>query len=113
MKDALDIDGIYGAIRNAGLKLPERPCAEDLGDALVNVLIKCETDPTGRLRGRRLVSLNDSDIHHTHHTKATVGAVAALATGDPCVFVSVAALQQGPAGGGLAAAIIDTSKLPR
>jgi hypothetical protein len=30
-----------------------------------------------------LVSLNDSDIDHTHHTKAAVGALAALATGDP------------------------------
>ena len=30
MKDALDIDGIYAAIRNAGLDLPERPRAEDL-----------------------------------------------------------------------------------
>ena len=28
MKDALDIDGIYDAIRNAGLDLPERPRAE-------------------------------------------------------------------------------------
>ena len=30
MKDALDIDGIYESIRNAGLDLPERPRAEDL-----------------------------------------------------------------------------------
>ena len=30
MKDALDIDGIYDAIRNAGLELPARPRAEDL-----------------------------------------------------------------------------------
>jgi len=30
MKDALDIDGIYAAIRNAGLELPDRPRAEDL-----------------------------------------------------------------------------------
>src|SRR6202030_292722 len=31
MKDALDIHGIYAAIRNAGLDLPERARAEDLG----------------------------------------------------------------------------------
>ena len=30
MKDALDIDGIYESIRNAGLDLPARPRAEDL-----------------------------------------------------------------------------------
>src|SRR5882724_5692785 len=31
MKDALDMDGIYAAIRDAGLELPARPRAEDLG----------------------------------------------------------------------------------
>ncbi len=112
MRDMLDIDGIYRAIANAGMTLPDRPRSSDLGDAVVNCFIKCETNPTGRLRGRRLVSLNDSDIDHTHHTKAAVGAVAALATGDPATFCSVAALQSGPAGGGMVAAIVDTSKLP-
>ncbi len=111
MKDALDADGIYEAIRNAGLPLPERPRPSDLGDALVNCFIKCETDPSGRLRGRRIVSLNDSDIHHTHHAKAAVGAVAAAAIGDPAVYCSVAALQQGPAGGGVVAAIINASRV--
>ena len=111
MKDVLDVDGIYAAIRSAGLALPERPRAADLGGALVNCFIKCETDPSGRLRGRRQVSLNDSDIHHTHHTKAVVGAVAAAAIGDPMVYCSVAALQAGPAGGGPVAAIIDASKV--
>jgi barbiturase len=111
MNDMLDVDGIYRAIRSAGMPLPDRPCAADLGDAVVNCFIKCETDPSGRLRGRRLVSLNDSDIDHTHHTKAAVGAVAALATGDPATFCSVAALQSGPAGGGMVAAIVDMSKV--
>lgn len=112
MQDALDFDGIYDAIRSAGLDLPERPHPSDLGDTLVNCFIKCETDPSGRLRGRRLVSINDSDIHHTHHTKGAVGAVAAAAIGDPAVYCSVAALQQGPAGGGMVAAIVDMSKAP-
>jgi barbiturase len=111
MKDVLDVEGIYDAIRKAGLPLPERARASDIGDALVNCFIKCETDPTGRVRGRRQVALNDSDIHHTHHTKAVVGAVAAAAIGDPMVYVSVAALQQGPAGGGPVAAIVNMSKV--
>ena len=38
--------------------------------------------------------------------KATVGGVAASVTGDPAVFVSVAAVHQGPSGGGPVAAII-------
>lgn len=111
MKDSIDAEGIYEAIRNAGLPLPERARASDLGDALVNCFIKCETHPSGRLRGRRLVSLNDSDIHHTHHTKGAVGAVAASAIGDPAVYCSVAALQQGPAGGGVVAAIVNMAKV--
>ncbi len=107
MQDAIDADGIYGAIRAAGLELPERPRPEDLGDRLVNVFLKCEADPTARLRGRRQVSLDDSDVHHQHHIKAAVGAVAAAAVGDAAVFVSVAALHQGPSGGGPVAAIVD------
>jgi ring-opening amidohydrolase-like protein len=109
MRDALDSDGVYDAIRSAGLDLPDRPRAEDLGDRVVNVFLKCEADPTARLRGRRQVALDDSDVHHHRHIKAAVGAVAAAALGDPAVFVSVAALHQGPSGGGPVAAIVDVS----
>ena len=98
MKDALDIDGIYDAIRNAGLDLPERPRAEDLGGRVVNCFMKCEADRRGTLRGRRQIMLDDSDVHHHRHSKAAVGGVAAAAIGDPAVFVSVDAMHQGPAG---------------
>ena len=81
--------------------------AADLGDRLVNVFIKCEADPTGRLRSRRQVALDDSDVHHHRHIKGAVGGVAAAAVGDPAVFVSVAALHQGPSGGGPVAAVVD------
>jgi barbiturase len=107
MRDALDVDGIYAAIRSAGLELPDRPVAADLRDRLVNVFIKCEADPSGRLRDRRQVALDDSDVHHHRHIKAAVGGVAAGAVGDPAVFVSVAALHQGPSGGGPVAAVVD------
>jgi cyanuric acid amidohydrolase len=107
MNDALDFDGVYDAIRSAGLELPERPRAEDLEGRLVNVFLKCEADPTARLRGRRQVSLDDSDVHHHRHIKGAVGGVVAAAVGDPAVFVSVAALHQGPSGGGPVAAIVD------
>ncbi len=109
MRDALDTEGIYDAIRSAGLELPERPRADDLDGRVVNVFLKCEADPTARLRGRRQVALDDSDVHHHRHIKAAVGAVAAAAIGDPAVFVSVAALHQGPAGGGPVAAIVDVT----
>ena len=107
MQDALDIDGIYDGIRNAGLDLPERPRATDLGDRLVNCFIKCEADRTARLRGRRQIMLDDSDVHHHRHSKGAVGGVAAAAIGDPAVFVSVDAMHQGPQGGGPVVAIVD------
>ena len=107
MEDALDADGIWEAIRSSGIELPERPHPSDLGDRLVNVFMKCEADPSGSVRGRRNIMLYDSDVHWHRQIKATVGGVAASVTGDPAVFVSVAAVHQGPSGGGPVAAIAD------
>lgn len=107
MQDAIDIDGIYAAIRDAGLDLPERARAEDLNGRLVNCFMKCEADRRGTLRGRRQIMLDDSDVHHHRHAKAAVGGVAAAAIGDPAVFVSVDAMHQGPQGGGPVIAIVD------
>jgi len=107
MKDAIDIEGIYAAIRNAGIDLPERARAEDLAGRLVNCFIKCEADHRGTLRGRRQIMLDDSDVHHHRHAKGAVGGVAAAAIGDPAVFVSVDAMHQGPQGGGPVIAIVD------
>lgn len=107
MNDALDLEGVYRAIRSAGLDLPERAKPEDLNGKLVNIFAKCEADPTSRLRGRRQVSLDDSDVHHHRHIKGAVGGVIAAAVDDAAVFVSVAALHQGPSGGGPVAAIVD------
>ncbi|MDA8371741.1 MAG: ring-opening amidohydrolase [Nocardiopsaceae bacterium] len=107
MTDALDADGIWAAIRSAGLDLPERPHPSDLGDRLVNVFLKCEADPSGSVRGRRNIMLDDSDVHWHRQIKATVGGVTAAVTGDPAVFVSVAAVHQGPSGGGPVAAVVD------
>jgi cyanuric acid amidohydrolase len=110
MKDALDIDGIYDAIRDAGLELPARPRAEDLRGRLVNCFMKCEADRRGTLRARRQIMLDDSDVHHHRHAKAAVGGVAAAAIGDPAVFVSVDAMHQGPQGGGPVIAIVDVGE---
>jgi barbiturase len=110
MKDALDVDGIYEAIRNAGLELPERPRAEDLGGRVVNCFMKCEADRRGTLRSRRQIMMDDSDVPWHRHIKAAVGAIAAMAIGDPAVFVSVDAMHQGPQGGGPVIAIIDAGE---
>src|SRR4051794_6270738 len=106
MKDALDADGIWDAIRSAGLDLPERPHSSDLDGRLVNVFLKCEVSQDGRVRGRRNAMLDDSDVHWHRQIKAAVGGVTAVVTGDPAVFVSVSAAHQGPDGGGPVAAIV-------
>lgn len=106
MDDMLDMDGVYAAIRNAGLELPERPRAEDLHGRLVALFIKCEPNRNARLRGRRQVMFNDSDVPYHRHAKAAVGGAVTAATGDPAVFISVDAMHSGPHGSGPAAAIV-------
>ena len=107
MQDALDQDGLWAAIKDAGLDLPERPRPTDLDGRLVNLFLKCEVSQDGEVRGRRNAMLDDSDVHWHRQIKATVGGVAAAVTGDPAVFVSVSAAHQGPDGGGPVAAIVD------
>lgn len=109
MKDALDTDGIWDAIKDAGLDLPERPRTEDIDGRLVNVFLKCEASQDGMVRGRRNAMLDDSDVHWHRQIKSAVGGVTASVTGDPAVFVSVSAAHQGPEGGGPVAAIVDMS----
>jgi cyanuric acid amidohydrolase len=107
MRDALDADGIWAAIQDAGLDLPSRPHWTDLDGRLVNVFLKCEVSQDGSVRGRRNAMLDDSDVHWHRQIKSAVGGVAASVTGDPAVFVSVSAAHQGPDGGGPVAAIVD------
>ena len=107
MNDALDADGIWNAIKDAGLDLPERPHHSDLDGKLVNVFLKCEASQDGTVRGRRNAMLDDSDVHWHRQIKSCVGGVTAAVTGDPAVFVSVSAAHQGPEGGGPVAAIVD------
>ena len=107
MRDALDIDGIYDGIRNAGLDLPERPRASDLGGRLVN----CSHQVRGRPHGPPARAPPDHAGRFRRAPspplKGAVGGVAAAAIGDPAVFVSVDAMHQGPQGGGPVVAIVD------
>jgi barbiturase len=109
MKDALDMDGVWEAIRNAGLDdMPaDNIHPRFIKGRLVNLFLKCEADPSGRVRGRRNIMLDDSDVAWHRQIKATVGGVVGAVTGDPMNFVSVAAVHQGPSGGGPVIAIVD------
>ena len=110
MADMLDMDAVYSAIRNAGLDLPDRARAEDIRGRLVAMFIKCEPNRDAKLRGRRQVMFNDSDVPYHRHAKAAVGGAVTSATGDPAVFISVDAMHSGPHGSGPVAAIVDLGR---
>jgi ring-opening amidohydrolase-like protein len=77
MKDALDADGIWEAIKDAGLDLPERAHPSDIDGRLVNVFLKCEVSQDGQVHGRRNAMLDDSDVHWHRQIKSAVGGVTA------------------------------------
>lgn len=101
MQDSLDVDAVRNAIESTGVD----PSSEAEREKVVNVLAKAEASSTGRIRGRRHVILNDSDIEATRHSRAVVNAAAASVIGDPMIYVSGGAEHQGPDGGGPVAAI--------
>ena len=108
MRDALDADGIWSAIRDAGPgparaaapRRPRRPAGQRLPQVRgrprtarsAGVATRCSTTPTCTGTGR---------------SRPASAASTAAVTGDPAVFVSVSAAHQGPDGGGPVAAIVD------
>ena len=107
MADALDADGIWAAIRDAGLELPERPHPSDLDGRLVNVFLKCEASQDGRCAAGATPCWTTPTCTGTGRSRPASAASTAAVTGDPAVFVSVSAAHQGPDGGGPVAAIVD------
>lgn len=99
MEDALDTDAVTKAISDA--KTTEK-------DQIKNVFVKAQASKNGKIRGRRHVIHNDSDIESTRHARAVINSVIGAVTGDPLSYVSGGAEHQGPDGGGPVAAIVDT-----
>ena len=105
MYDAIDADGVKAALRSAGLRFDCCPSPEQRA-RVVAVFAKGSPDPSGRIRGRRHVMLEDQDVHASRHIRAAVGAVIASVVGDTAVYVSSGTRHQGPPGGGNVAAIV-------
>ena len=104
MKDAIDAAAVREALRKVGLEVNGELSERDQ-ERLVNVFVKCEPDPSGNTRGRRHVVFEDSDINYTRHIRGAVNAVVASVTGDTMCYVSAGAEHQGPASGGVVAAL--------
>ncbi|WP_370024545.1 ring-opening amidohydrolase [Planotetraspora sp. GP83] len=107
MEDVLDVSSLNRAIRDAGLEVPETHVPDEIRRKVVAVFLKCAT-PVKTLRGRRQVQ-GDLNPHYIAQVKATVGGIFAAALGDPAVYISGAAIHQGPPGGGSVAVIVDKS----
>jgi cyanuric acid amidohydrolase len=104
MKDAIDASAVREALRKVGLEVDGELSERDQG-RLVNMFVKCEPDPSGNTRGRRHVVFEDSDINYTRHIRGAVNAVVASVTGDTMCYISAGAEHQGPASGGVVAAL--------
>lgn len=105
MRDAIDAEGVKAALRSAGLTFACCPTAEQR-ERVVAVFAKGSPDPSGQIRGRRHVMLEDQDVHASRHIRAAVGAVIASVVGDTAVYVSSGTKHQGPPGGGNVAALV-------
>lgn len=106
MEDAIALPAVQAALRAAGLEVGAGQLSlAERTERLVAVLAKAEPSSTGRIRGRRHIMWDDSDINATRHARALVGGVIAAAVGQTDIFVSGGAEHQGPDGGGPVAVI--------
>ena len=104
MVDALDLAAVQAVAGDLGL--PAHPSLTPDGVARVHgVLVKCEPDRRGQIRGYRHTMLDDTDINAQRHIRGALGGLVAAVFGDGRVFVSGGAEHQGPDGGGLIAVI--------
>ena len=104
LADALDLAAMQAVAGD--LELPAQPALTTDDAARVRgVLVKCEPDRRGQIRGYRHTMLDDTDINAQRHIRGAVGGLVAAVFGDGRVFVSGGAEHQGPDGGGLIAVI--------
>jgi len=105
LADAIDIDGVRSALRDAGLEFGCDPADSDRS-RIAAVFAKAEAPVGGALRGHRTTMLSDADINYERHARAAVGAVIASQTGDARIFVSGGTEHQTPPGRAPIAAIV-------
>jgi cyanuric acid amidohydrolase len=105
LADAVDLEGVRGALRDAGLGFDCQPSGAD-AERIAAVFAKAEAPVGGMLRGYRTTMLSDADINYERHARAAVGAVITSLTLDPRIFVSGGTEHQCPPGAAPIAAIV-------
>ena len=104
MIDALDIGAVVDVLADLGIAAGPQVSTADAG-RIASVLVKCEPDRRGKIRGHRHTMLDDTDINAQRHVRGAVAGLVAGVIGDGRIFVSGGAEHQGPDGGGLIAVI--------
>jgi cyanuric acid amidohydrolase len=104
MADALDIGAVVSVLADLGISASPQVSAQDKA-RIAAVLVKCEPDRRGQVRGNRHTMLDDTDINAQRHIRGAVAGLVAGVVGDGRIFVSGGAEHQGPDGGGLIAVI--------
>src|SRR5690606_7237200 len=106
MNDALDVDALPRALRRAGLDVGPGPLSPAHRARVVAVYVKFSLPGGGRLRGRRQIAENPQ---YGDQVKAALGGMFSALLQDNLVWISGSATQQGPAGGGTVAVVVDVS----
>jgi cyanuric acid amidohydrolase len=106
MRDALDLPAVTATLAELGIAAAPQISAAD-AQRIRGVLVKCEPDRRGAVRGHRHTMLDDTDINAQRHIRGAVGGLVAGVMGDGRIFVSGGAEHQGPDGGGLIAVIAE------
>ena len=109
MDDALDIGAVVDVLNDLGIKAAPQVSARD-ATRIACVLVKCEPDRRGQVRGHRHTMLDDTDINAQRHVRGAVAGLVAGVIGDGRIFVSGGAEHQGPDGGGLIAVIASKAR---
>jgi cyanuric acid amidohydrolase len=109
MSDALDIGGIVDVLTDLGIAATPQVSPKDAA-RIACVLVKCEPDRRGKIRGSRHTMLDDTDINAQRHIRGAVAGLVAGVVGDGRIFVSGGAEHQGPDGGGLIAVIASQTR---
>jgi cyanuric acid amidohydrolase len=100
----LDIGAVVDVLFDLGIAAAPQVAAPAAA-RIAAVLVKCEPDRRGRIRGNRHTMLDDTDINAQRHVRGAVAGLVAGVIGDGRIFVSGGAEHQGPDGGGLIAVI--------
>jgi cyanuric acid amidohydrolase len=103
MADAMDLDAVLGVLADLGIERNANGLSR-----VRAVMVKGEADTSGSVRGHRHTMLTDGDMSAQRHIRGALGGLVAGVFGDGRLFVSGGAEHQGPAGGGLIAAIAET-----